>query len=139
MSPPPAASRPRVGISLGDPSGIGPEVVDRALASPAVRRALVPVVFGDGPSFERLAVLRKLPPVEPGAALPASGPARVAVTELAARDRAAGKPSRAGGKGQLAYVRAAVAAALRGELDALCTAPVSKEQITRAGVRFMEG
>lgn len=137
MSPPPAASRPRVGISLGDPSGIGPEVVDRALASPAVRRALVPVVFGDGPSFERLAVLRRLPPVEPGAALPASGPARVAVTELAAKDRAAGKPSRAGGKGQLAYVRAAVAAALRGELDALCTAPVSKEQITRAGVRFM--
>jgi 4-hydroxythreonine-4-phosphate dehydrogenase len=30
-----------------------------------------------------------------------------------------------------------VAAALRGEVDALCTAPVSKEQISRAGVRFI--
>ncbi|HSP19890.1 MAG TPA: 4-hydroxythreonine-4-phosphate dehydrogenase PdxA [Myxococcaceae bacterium] len=137
MSGPPAASRPRVGISLGDPSGIGPEVVDRALASPAVRRALVPVVFGDGPTFERLPAIRKLPPVTPGETLPPEGPARVAVTALAAKDRVPGKPSRPGGKAQLAYVRAAVDAALRGQLDALCTAPVSKEQITRAGVRFM--
>ena len=137
MSRPPAASRPRVGISLGDPSGIGPEVVDRALASPAVRRALVPVVFGDGPSFEHLPVVRKLPALTASEGLPPEGPARVAVTALAAKDRVPGKPSRAGGKAQLAYVRAAVDAALRGQLDALCTAPVSKEQITRAGVRFM--
>ena len=133
----PAAGRPRVGISLGDPSGIGPEIVDRALARPAIRRALVPVVFGDGPTFERLATLRRLPAVAPGQPLPPEGPARVAVTALPAKDRAPGRPSRAGGRAQLAYVRAAVEAARRGEVDALCTAPVSKEQITRAGVRFM--
>ncbi len=111
--------------------------MDRALAHPGVRRALVPVVFGDGPTLERLATLRRLPPVAPGTALPPQGPARVAVTELSAKDRLPGKPTRNGGKAQLAYVTAAVDAALRGELDALCTAPVSKEQITRAGVRFM--
>ena len=111
--------------------------MDRALAHPGVRRALVPVVFGDGPTFERLPAVQRLPPVEPGAPVPPEGPARVAVTELAARDRLPGKPTRMGGKAQLAYVTAAVEAALRGELDALCTAPVSKEQITRAGVRFM--
>ena len=137
LSGAPAAGRPRVGISLGDPSGIGPEIVARALAHPGVRRALVPVVFGDGPTFERLPGLRRLPPVEARAPLPPDGPARVAVTELAAKDRAPGKPTRAGGKAQLAYVTAAIEAALRGELDALCTAPVSKEQITRAGVPFM--
>jgi 4-hydroxythreonine-4-phosphate dehydrogenase len=111
--------------------------VDRALAHPGVRRALVPVVFGDGPIFERMPGLRRLPPVEAGAPLPPEGPARVAITELPAKDRTPGRPTRAGGKAQLAYVRAAVEAAVRGELDALCTAPVSKEQITRAGVRFM--
>jgi 4-hydroxythreonine-4-phosphate dehydrogenase len=111
--------------------------VDRALAHPAVRRALIPVVFGDGPAVERFGTLRRLPPVEADGALPAEGPARIAVTTLAARDRVPGKPTRAGGKAQLRYVTAAVEAALRGELDALCTAPVSKEQITRAGVRFM--
>ena len=111
--------------------------MDRALASPGVRRALVPVVFGDGPTFERLPALKRLPEISPGERLPPEGPARVAITELAAKDRAPGKPSRTGGKAQLAYVRSAVKAALAGDLDALCTAPVSKEQITRAGVRFM--
>ena len=111
--------------------------MDRALAHPGVRRALVPVVFGDGPTLERLQRLRQLPRVEPGERLPTEGPARVAITELPAKDRAPGKPSRAGGKAQLAYVRAAVEAAVRGDVDALCTAPVSKEQITRAGIRFM--
>jgi 4-hydroxythreonine-4-phosphate dehydrogenase len=111
--------------------------VDRALANAGVRRALVPVVFGDGPTFERLAGLRRLPLISPGERLPSEGPARVAVTDLPAKDRVPGKPSQGGGKAQLAYVRAAVKAALGGEVDALCTAPVSKEQITRAGVPFM--
>ena len=111
--------------------------MDRALAHPGVRRTLVPVVFGDGPTLQRLPTLRRLPRVEPGERLPPDGPAQVAITELPAKDRVPGKPSRAGGKAQLAYVHAAVEAALRGDLDALCTAPVSKEQITRAGVRFM--
>jgi 4-hydroxythreonine-4-phosphate dehydrogenase len=112
-------------------------VVDRALAHPSVRRALVPVVFGDGPTFERFPALRRLPAVPAGAALPPEGPARVAVTTLAAKDRTPGRPTRTGGRAQLAYVTAAVESARRGEVDALCTAPVSKEQITRAGVRFM--
>ncbi|HEY8207779.1 MAG TPA: 4-hydroxythreonine-4-phosphate dehydrogenase PdxA, partial [Myxococcaceae bacterium] len=112
-------SRPRVGISMGDPSGIGPEIIARALADRRVHRALVPVVFGDGPSLRRL-----------------SGVEVRAVTELGAADRRPGKPSRAGGRAQLRYIRAAVDAARAGEVDALCTAPVSKEQISRSGERF---
>jgi 4-hydroxythreonine-4-phosphate dehydrogenase len=126
-----------VGITLGDPSGIGPEIVARALAAPRVQRALVPVVFGDGPTFERYPSFRRLPAVAVTGELPEEGPARVAVTELAAAERKPGKPSRAGGRAQLAYIRFGVAAARAGAVDALCTAPVSKEQITRAGVRFL--
>ena len=126
-----------MGISLGDPSGIGPEIVARALASPRVQRALVPVVFGDGPTFERYPSLRRLPAIAATGQLPEDGPARVAVSMLAPRERQPGKPSRPGGRAQLAYVRFAVAAARGGTVDALCTAPVSKEQITRAGVRFI--
>ena len=111
--------KPRVGISMGDPSGVGPEVIARALADRRVRRALVPVVFGDGPSLGRL-----------------EGVEVRAVTRLPAADRRPGKPSRAGGRAQLDYVRAAVAAAKAGDVDALCTAPVSKEQISRSGERF---
>lgn len=112
--------KPRVGISAGDPSGIGPELLGKALRRPAVRRALTPVVFGD-------ASLASVLPrgVEIGA-----------ISALAPVDRRPGKPTRAGGLAQHAYVTAAVAAARAGEVDALCTAPVSKEAISKAGHRF---
>lgn len=110
--------KPRIGISLGDPSGIGAEVTLAALRAPKVRRALEPVLFGD-------------------ASLARSAPGLRAVSQLAAKDRAPGQPTRLGGLAQYAYVTAAVAAAQAGEVDGLCTAPVSKEAITRAGIPFM--
>ncbi len=121
---------------MGDPSGIGPEVLAVALAHPDVQAALVPILFGDGPTLERFASLRGLERLAPGALGPSSGPALVRVTELSAKDARPGKPTRAGGKAQLGYVQALVAAAKAGLVDALCTAPVSKEQILRTGTRF---
>ncbi len=110
-------SRPRIGISLGDPSGISTEVTLKALALPKVKRALIPVLFGDAS-------------VRPG-----SIELRV-ISQLTAADRRPGKPTRAGGLAQLAYIKAAVTAAQLEEIDGICTAPVSKEAITRAGVPF---
>lgn len=107
--------KPRVGISLGDPSGIGVEITRKALTDQRVRKALTPVVFGDRSS--KLENLRE-------------------VTQLAAKDRAPGKPTRLGGHAQLAYVLGAIHAAKLGELDALCTAPVSKEAIAKSGFPF---
>jgi 4-hydroxythreonine-4-phosphate dehydrogenase len=112
------SARPRVGISLGDPSGIGLEVTLKALAHRAVQRALKPVLFGD-------------------ASTPPGAWELVVVSQLPARDRRPGKPTRTGGAAQYAYVTAAIAAAQCGEVQALCTAPVSKEAITRAGVPFV--
>ena len=107
-----------VAISAGCPSGVGPEVTLAALKDPRVRRALTPLVFGDA-----------------SLALP---PGRlIAVTQLPARDRRPGQPTAAGGRAQLAYIEAAIAAVKAGQAQALCTAPVSKEQICRSGTRFM--
>jgi 4-hydroxythreonine-4-phosphate dehydrogenase len=128
---------PIVGISLGDVSGIGPEVTAAALALPRVRRALVPVVFGDGPTLERFPVFRKYARATPQTLGRATGPTLCVVTELSEKERVPGKPSRAGGRAQYEYVTAAIAAARSGLVDALCTAPVSKEQISRAGIPFM--
>jgi 4-hydroxythreonine-4-phosphate dehydrogenase len=117
----------RVAISLGDPSGIGPEVTASALR--ALRGRVVPLAFGDA-SFERL--LRRagldLPVVSPGDPLPARG-AFVRVTRLAAADRRPGTPSPAGGAGSLAYLEAAFGAVAAGQAQALCTAPLSKAQV----------
>jgi 4-hydroxythreonine-4-phosphate dehydrogenase len=130
-------SPPLVGISLGDVSGIGPEVTAAALALPPLRKALVPVVFGDGPTLERFPVFRRYARVAPGSLGRVDGPTVVEVTRLAEKDRVPGRPSRAGGRAQYAYILAAIEAMRAGHVDALCTAPVSKEGISRAGIPFM--
>ncbi len=120
-----------IAISMGDPSGIGPEVTARAVA--ALRGAVVPYLFGDGPLLA--AALGQagvtLPVVHPGEPLPPRG-AVVAVTRLPARARRPGKPALEGGAAQLASLEAALEAVLAGSCAALCTAPVSKAQVALA-------
>ncbi|WP_338871678.1 4-hydroxythreonine-4-phosphate dehydrogenase PdxA [Myxococcus stipitatus] len=130
-------SLPLVGISLGDVSGIGPEVTAAALARPTVRRALIPVVFGDGPTLEHFPHFRRYARVESSALGRVEGPTVVEVTRLSAKERVPGRPSLEGGRAQYAYVARAIDAMRAGHVDALCTAPVSKEQISRAGIPFM--
>ncbi|ATB30505.1 4-hydroxythreonine-4-phosphate dehydrogenase [Melittangium boletus DSM 14713] len=108
-----------------------------ALALPRVRRALVPVVFGDGPALERFALFGTWERATPATLSRPTRPTVCVVTELAEKDRRPGHPTRRGGQAQYAYVQAAIAAARAGQVDALCTAPVSKEQISRAGIPFM--
>ncbi|MFN7130967.1 MAG: 4-hydroxythreonine-4-phosphate dehydrogenase PdxA [Myxococcales bacterium] len=129
---------PRLAVTLGDPSGIGPEVSAAALASPALRRRLVPVVFGDDRVWReacRLAGvpdrLRRVTSVEE-----ADGPSLVEVTALAAKDAEPGRPGLGGARAQLAFLEKATDALVAGRLDGLCTAPLSKKQVTRAGIAF---
>lgn len=129
--------RPVVGISLGDVSGIGPEVTAEALSLPKVRRSLLPVVFGDGPTLARFPLFKKYAHTTPQTLARVTEPTVCVVTELAEKNRVPGKPARAGGRAQYAYIQAAIEAAQAGKVDALCTAPVSKEQISRAGIPFM--
>jgi 4-hydroxythreonine-4-phosphate dehydrogenase len=119
----------RVAVSLGDPSGIGPEVTARAVA--ALRGAGGPALFGDA-SFLRLArdAGLDLPVIDPGDPLP-RGAVLVRVTRLAAAERRPGLPSPVGGAASLAYLEAAFAAVARGDAGALCTAPLAKAQVAR--------
>jgi 4-hydroxythreonine-4-phosphate dehydrogenase len=122
-------SAPRVVISLGDPAGIGPEVVARALAA---RPELDARVFGDAAVLARAAA---------AAGVPAPDPARVVqVTSLASGEVTPGRPNHAAARAQLAYLEAATDAALAAARDgnpaALVTAPISKEWIARAGFAF---
>jgi 4-hydroxythreonine-4-phosphate dehydrogenase len=116
---------PRIAISLGDPCGIGPEVVARALAA---RPGLDAVVYGDAGVLARGAAIAGVAPPPPE---------RIrAVTELSPGTVPPGKPNDEGGRAQLAYLTAATTAALAGEVAALVTAPISKHWIARAGFQF---
>ena len=115
----------RIAISLGDPAGIGPEIVARALAA---RPGVDVVVYGDEGVLARAAAAA-------GVAVPPRERVR-AVTKLAGDEVTFGKPSDAAGRAQLAYLAAATDAALAGEVAALVTAPISKQWIARAGFAF---
>ena len=133
------SAKPLVAISMGDPSGIGPEVIAGALASTAVRRAVAPLVFGDEGSWARackvLDLPDRLPRLEPGEAPPAAG-GLVRISRLAAADRRPGKPTPAGGDAQGRYLEAAIEAVRGGGASAICTAPISKAAIHAAGWNF---
>lgn len=125
---------PRIAISLGDPSGVGPEVTAAALA--AVRGEVVPFVFGDERVLARELADLSLPFLPAAAPLPAGG-ALVAVTRLPARALRPGRPAPEGGAAQLAYLEAAFEAVRAGQAHALVTAPVSKAQVARARPGFV--
>jgi 4-hydroxythreonine-4-phosphate dehydrogenase len=116
----------RLGITLGDPSGIGPEIVAASLAAmPAEWRRRI-VIYGDRVPLERGAKAMgvALPDVE----LFGSGVGDTAIP---------GKPDEAAGAAQVGYLEAAVAAAKRGELAAIVTAPISKTWARRGGFSFL--
>src|SRR6202012_5290873 len=46
--------RPVLGLTMGDPAGIGPEICLRALHEPSVRKQCIPVLFGDAGILQRL-------------------------------------------------------------------------------------
>jgi 4-hydroxythreonine-4-phosphate dehydrogenase len=116
---------PRLGISLGDPTGIGPEIVVRALAA---RSECDVTIFGDTGVLARAAK-------STGVALPARTEVR-AVTTLDLAAVTPGKPNEIAGRAQVAYPAAATQAVLDGTISALVTAPISKEWAGRAGFQF---
>jgi 4-hydroxythreonine-4-phosphate dehydrogenase len=110
----------RLGVTLGDPAGIGPEVTDAALElfSDAEDTEVEIVLFGPTEIVERLASLhRGVRPVPQG---PFRG-------EL-------GQPSAQSGAAAADALMSAIGAAQRGEVDALVTAPLSKEALAQAGI-----
>jgi 4-hydroxythreonine-4-phosphate dehydrogenase len=115
----------RIGITLGDPAGIGPEIVAATLAA------------APGEWRERLVVYGDRGPLELGArALGVGLPDIEIVGDGTGEGALPGKPDDASGAAQVGYLEAAVAAAGRGELAAIVTAPISKTWARRAGFAF---
>src|SRR5688500_14218873 len=112
-----------IGITLGDPAGVGPEIAAWAIANaPSAVRDRV-VVFGDAEVLARGARA-----VGVRVDVPCEG--------VAASGVIAGAPSEAAGAAQVAWLESAIAAAAAGRVAALVTAPISKTWARRAGFAF---
>ena len=126
---------------MGDPAGIGPEVVLKSIARIAKRpNAPEFVVIGDLDAMrnaaERIDDSPTPTPWRPGESLASDGLAVLPMTMLSTEARRPGKPSIEGGDASFRYVEAGAKMACDGEVDALVTAPISKQWWDRAGHHF---
>jgi 4-phospho-D-threonate 3-dehydrogenase / 4-phospho-D-erythronate 3-dehydrogenase len=121
---------------MGDPAGIGPEICLDLLAR--VDEGMCPLVFGDAGVLRRVARLTGRPEPEVlGGPEAVAGAGRPGVIDFSAVADAghvvAGRVDAACGRAALAYIAAAIDAALAGEVDAVTTGPVHKEALRAAG------
>jgi 4-hydroxythreonine-4-phosphate dehydrogenase len=133
--------RPLIGITMGDPSGIGPEIIITALSDDNIFRSCRPVVFGDpGALSDYLKYSEGISINEITAPEIASGnPGRIDVfclSRLQREDRIPGKPTVDGAKAMVGYILTAVDKALDGTISAMVTCPINKELMNRAGYHF---
>lgn len=139
--------RPTIGITIGDPSGIGPEVVLKALAKPNVRKLAKFLIIGDSFVLRRLntqmstdlsvAICDKKQ-MSTDRDLRSSVP-NIQLLDLhnvPEHNFNFGKISPVYGKASIEYINEAIKLIRKNKIDALVTAPVSKEAINLTGISF---
>jgi len=126
-----------IGVTMGDPAGIGPEVVLKAAS--AELRSYQLVILGDLTTLTETAhrlgsrlVLVSWQPGVPCLTEPGVLPV-LPLSQLPAESRIPGQPSAAGGEASYQYVEAGVRLALAGTLQGVVTAPISKAMWHAAG------
>ena len=113
--------KPTILITAGDPLGIGPEIVVKALKDPRVRRACTPVVIGEPTSLYKAGFVDKLAPL-----IPLDMPGKLTGTP---------RPTALAGRVSFQAVETGIKLALKTGAP-LVTAPINKQSWALAGVPF---
>ena len=129
---------------MGDPAGIGPEIILKALADSSIKKVARPLILGDWGVLQRTRGGKKRPELicwQPGQRLlpllnDRSAYTVCSLSALTARESQPGKPSIAGGHGAFSYIRVAAKLALSKVADAMATAPISKSVLIKAGYNY---
>jgi 4-hydroxythreonine-4-phosphate dehydrogenase len=133
-------NQPLIAISMGDPAGIGPEILVRTIADASVHQVARCLVYGDARVIDKAVREARLNLTvraidKPSEAIYAPG--SVEVVHLANADPTAFEPGKVQalcGKAAWKYIEAMVQAALRGEVEAVNTGPINKESIQAAHI-----
>ncbi|MGI5900150.1 MAG: 4-hydroxythreonine-4-phosphate dehydrogenase PdxA [Christensenellales bacterium] len=132
---------PTIGITQGDPAGIGAEVIVKALALKEVRSICTPVVIGDRAAVSdalRMTGLKLRIHIceKPADALESDDVINLMDLALLEDGFEYKKISAAAGDASFRYIRRAIELALAGEIKAVVTAPISKEALHMAGFKY---
>ncbi len=133
--------KPVLGLTMGDPAGIGPEICLKAMCEPSVLKRCTPVLFGDVGVLERISKkpLQFLPILRArdlSNVAPINEPLIVDCGAIDVRKIKPGEVSAACGRAGYIYIERAIAAALAGKIDGVVTAPIHKESLNLTGVKF---
>jgi 4-hydroxythreonine-4-phosphate dehydrogenase len=134
-------TRPTIAITMGDPAGIGPEVIMKALAHPEVGDICNPLVIGDAERLRKAGKIvgsaREVAALsDAGQADFAAGAVQCVDLKLVPADLPFGKVSPVAGDAAYRYIATAVEVVQAGIAQAICTAPLSKEALHAAGHKY---
>ncbi|MBI5809858.1 MAG: 4-hydroxythreonine-4-phosphate dehydrogenase PdxA [Deltaproteobacteria bacterium] len=118
--------KPTIAITMGDPTGVGPEIIVKAVNDAGLKRLCAPVVIGDRGVLAHIAARFKMP-------LPAQ------IKNMSALDLKSlkpGRPAAESSRAMIGYIKEAVSMAVKGEAGAIVTAPIGKEAAKKAGFKF---
>lgn len=133
------SDRPIIALTLGDPSGIGPEVMAKALAHPDVLASCHPLIIGNTPLLNKtikdLGLAFEITPVSSAAQAAENAVSILDSGNLNAEDIVPGRISAAAGKASVEWILQAGEMALSGQVQAIATAPIHKEAASLAGYK----
>jgi 4-hydroxythreonine-4-phosphate dehydrogenase len=137
------SERPILGITAGDPAGVGPEIVVKALSEPALYQTSRPLVYADRCVLASAVRVCGLETALREVSTPAEAtfePGTIDYINVGALAKAVpcGVISAEGGRAGFSCLDRAIDAALLQEVDALVTAPLNKESLKAAAVGFVD-
>ena len=135
-------NRPIVGITMGDPVGIGPELICLALNHRHVYDVARPLVIGDVQVLEKAKLITKSSSLIATVNSPGAASYKPGCIEVLNRSHIEpetliwGQPTEGTGKAMEHYIIVAIDMALNGDIGAIVTCPINKTALKLAGSRF---
>jgi 4-hydroxythreonine-4-phosphate dehydrogenase len=132
---------PLIAVTMGDPAGIGPEIIARTFADPGFRGDNRAFVVGDPTMLERAAKLLELPLRVDAIAEPEEAAFEPGVVDVLAvgelpEDLPFGELDARAGDAAFRYLEKAIGLASGGRVAAIATAPLNKEAMHLAGHKY---
>jgi 4-hydroxythreonine-4-phosphate dehydrogenase len=130
--------KPVIAITMGDAAGVGPEIIMKALSHAALYERSRPLVVGDAARLRQAGRITGVPldvqvVSEPGEGTFRNGTVDCIDLALVPEDLPWGRLSAVAGNAAFRYIERAVALAVEGKADAICTAPLNKEALHAGG------
>jgi 4-hydroxythreonine-4-phosphate dehydrogenase len=123
------SSPKKIAITIGDPAGIGTEVVLKAIISHEIAGLCKPIIIGDIAVVEEAIEKLNIPVNLNNFKIINTG-------EIKSRNFQKCKPAAESGRACVSYIKKAVELVLNKEVDAIVTAPISKESLKMAGFKW---